>query len=115
MRHLFLLVAVLSFNFTSARTVKKVVDVNGNCQICKALIEGTVRGIDGVISTDWNVRARKLAVIYNDNKTELKAIEDKVAAAGFDTQHVRATNKDYYSLPESCRYRSHNKKNHTRE
>jgi|SRR5574344_59821 mercuric ion binding protein len=113
MRYLFLLVTILSVTSTSARTVKKVVDVNGNCRVCKTLIEGTVRGIDGVISTDWNIKARKLAVIYNDEKTTIRDIEEKIAAGGFDTQHVKASNKDYYSLPESCRYRSHGKKDHT--
>src|SRR5574344_1527800 len=112
MKYLFLLVAILSVTFTSARTVKKVVDVDGNCHVCKTLIESTVRGIDGVISTDWNIRARKLAVIYNDEKANIKEREEKIAASGFDTQHVKASNKDYYSLPESCRYRSHGKRSH---
>lgn len=100
-----LLVAVLTFGSASAKTVKKVINVDGKCETCENRIEETAKSINGVVSADWNIRSKKLAVVFDDKKTNIKKIETKLAGVGHDTQDIKATDKAYNSLPSCCRYR----------
>ena len=100
-----LLVAVLSMGAASAKTVKKVINVSGNCGTCENRIESTAKSINGVASANWNIKSKKLAVVFDDKKSNIKKIETKLASVGHDTQDVKATSKVYNSLPSCCLYR----------
>jgi periplasmic mercuric ion binding protein len=52
----------------------------------------------------WNEDAKILTVKYAAAKTTNKKIQDKVAAAGYDTQDVTATQEAYNKLPGCCKY-----------
>lgn len=105
-----ILIAILAFVFTSntnaqsATTKTETIKVSGNCDMCKARIEKAAK-IDGVSKAEWNKETKLLAVTYNPAKTNTDAIGKKIAAAGHDTEKVKATDTAYDKLPSCCQYR----------
>jgi len=105
-----ILIAVLAFLFTSnvnaqsATSKTETLKVSGNCDMCKARIEKAAK-IDGVSKAEWNKDTKMLAVTYNPAKTNADAIGKKVAAAGHDTEKIKAEAKAYDKLPSCCKYR----------
>jgi len=85
-------------------TKTESIKVSGNCDMCKARIEKAAK-IDGVSKAEWNSETKMLAVTYNPAKTNSDAIGKKVAAAGHDTEKVKAETKAYDKLPSCCKYR----------
>jgi periplasmic mercuric ion binding protein len=80
------------------------VKVWGNCGMCKKTIEKSLKGVDGVKSASWDKKTKMLAVSYDDSKISMKAIEDKVAASGYDTQNNKGSDAAYTKLHECCKY-----------
>jgi len=87
-----------------ASTKTETIKVSGNCDMCKARIEKAAK-IDGVSKAEWNKETKLLAVTYDPAKTNTDAIEKKIAAAGHDTEKVKAEAKAYDKLPSCCKYR----------
>jgi len=50
------------------------------------------------------VDAKILAVTYNPSSTNAAKIQQKIAAAGYDTRDVKADDKAYNKLPHCCHY-----------
>lgn len=94
------LVSANAFGATKKETVK----VWGNCGMCKKTIEKSLKGVEGIESATWNKTTKILSVSYDDSKTTMKKIEEKVAAAGYDTQNVKANDGAYNNLAECCQY-----------
>jgi copper chaperone CopZ len=72
--------------------------------MCKARIEKAVK-IDGVSKANWNTKTKILTIVYDAKKLKSEDIQKKVAAAGHDTEKVKADSKTYNSLPGCCQYR----------
>jgi len=89
-------------DMTSTKT--ETIKVSGNCDMCKARIEKAAK-IDGVSKAEWNKDSKMLALTYDPAKTNVDAIGKKVAAAGHDTEKVKATDTAYDKLPSCCKYR----------
>jgi periplasmic mercuric ion binding protein len=87
-----------------AQTKTDSVKVWGNCGMCKKTIEKSLKGASGIETATWNKTTKMLAVNYDPNKTNLKKVEEKVAAAGYDTQNVTANTAAYSKLPDCCQY-----------
>jgi copper chaperone CopZ len=87
-----------------ASTKTETIKVSGNCDMCKARIEKAAK-IDGVSKAEWNKETKLLAVTYDPAKTNADAISKKVAAAGHDTEKIKAEAKAYDKLPGCCKYR----------
>jgi len=87
-----------------ASTKTETIKVSGNCDMCKARIEKAAK-IDGVSKADWNKDTKMLALTYDPAKTNVDAIGKKVAAAGHDTEKIKAEAKAYDKLPSCCKYR----------
>ncbi len=106
----FILVALLAIVITStvysqSATIKtETIKVSGNCDMCKARIEKAAK-IDGVSKAEWNKDTKILAVTFDPAKINTDAIGKKVAAAGHDTEKVKAEAKAYEKLPSCCKYR----------
>lgn len=77
--------------------------VSGNCGMCKNRIEKAAT-VAGVVSATWNAEDQKLTVVYDPQKVKIEAIQAKVAAAGHDTETVKATDKAYKALHGCCQY-----------
>jgi periplasmic mercuric ion binding protein len=72
--------------------------------MCKKTIEKSLKGVEGIESASWDKTTKILSVSYDDSKITLKKIEGKVAAAGYDTQNVKANDGAYNNLAECCQY-----------
>jgi mercuric ion binding protein len=77
--------------------------VSGECGMCKNRIEKTAIKA-GAIKADWDENTKTLAVSYDRYKTSATSIEKYIAAVGYDTKNIRASNDSYNSLPPCCHY-----------
>lgn len=89
----------------SAKTQKATVGVDGKCSMCKERIEKAAAAVPGVISAKWNLKTKQLILIYDDQKTSVKKVEEVLAAVGHDTQSIKASDEAYAALHSCCKYR----------
>ena len=80
------------------------IKVNGSCGMCKTRIEKAASSVDGVSKSEWNEETKLLALSYDPAKTDVKKVSAAVAKAGYDTEAVKAEEKDYKALPGCCQY-----------
>lgn len=85
-------------------TKTETIKVSGNCEMCKSRIEKAAK-LDGVSKAEWSTKTKMLAVTFDPAKTNMEQVGKKVAAAGHDTEKVKATDAVYYKLPGCCKYR----------
>lgn len=86
-----------------SKTNKETVQVWGNCGMCKGRIEKTAKEA-GADKATWNEETKKLTVSFNSGKTSLKAIEEKIASVGHDTENFTAPDEVYKKLHGCCQY-----------
>lgn len=96
---LFASFSVMSFAKSNSDTIK----VAGNCGMCKSNIEKAAKDA-GATSALWDKNSKLLVVEYDAAKTSNMEIQKKVAAAGYDTQDIKATEKSYNKLEKCCQY-----------
>ena len=75
-----------SITFAQNKNAKATLEVDGVCNMCKARIEKGALRTKGVKSAIWNLETKQLSVIFNDEKTSVETIAEKVAAVGHDTK-----------------------------
>ncbi|MDG1685136.1 MAG: heavy metal-associated domain-containing protein [Flavobacteriaceae bacterium] len=86
------------------KTDKALIEVLGNCKMCKSRIEKAAIGVKGVKYASWDIQSGQLQLIYNGLKTNVDSIEKQIAAVGHDTEHHAAIEKVYDQLPACCQY-----------
>lgn len=91
--------------FSQSKNARATMEVDGVCNMCKERIEKACIKTKGVKSAVWNVNTHELKLIYDENKTDLKTIENNIAAVGHDTKNVTATDEAYNSVHDCCKYR----------
>jgi len=79
------------------------IKVWGNCGMCKKVIE-TAALKAGASTASWSEETKMLNVSYKPKKTDAKAIQEAVAASGYDTQDVTAPTEVYNKLHGCCQY-----------
>lgn len=79
------------------------VKVSGNCEMCQQRIT-TAAKIKGVQTVSWNMETQMLVVTYDSSKITLDKIEQRIAAAGHDTEHFKAPESAYKALHKCCKY-----------
>lgn len=106
-------IALLSFTSLKAQQepviTEKTIIVHGDCDMCKSRIEKSASYVKGVKKATWNKEKDELTVVFRSDKTDIMAIQQAVAKAGYDTQDVKADEKAYEALPECCHYRTSEK------
>ena len=91
---------------TPAAAQKKItttIQVWGNCGMCKTNIEKAAKG-PGVIYAVWDKQTDLLTVTYQPKKVTLRQIQERIAAAGYDTKDVEANQAAYDALTPCCQY-----------
>ncbi|MEO7310134.1 MAG: heavy metal-associated domain-containing protein [Chitinophagaceae bacterium] len=78
--------------------------VSGNCGMCKKHIEGAVAKEAGVSKAVWNKTTKVMTVTYQPSKITMDAIQQKIAAAGYDTPKFAGDDKAYNELDACCQY-----------
>ena len=80
-----LLVMLISMtDFSQNKNARATMEVDGVCNMCKERIEKACIKTKGVKSAVWNVSTHELSLIYDERKTDLKTIENNIAAVGHD-------------------------------
>ena len=97
------LFSVITFK-ASAQSQDTVLIVNGICGMCERVIEKAAQ-IEGVSLADWNENTKVLKLSYNPEKTSLTSISKAVAASGYDTELIAASDSAYNSIHGCCKYR----------
>ena len=102
-------IILFSFVFTMlsvgafAQTKKETFTVSGECKTCKKKIETAAKEA-GATYAVWNVDSKMLTVKYNSETANTIAIQQRIAAAGYDTPLATATDSAYNNLDECCQY-----------
>ena len=118
MKQIILIFALLigTATFAQNKNAKASMEVDGVCGMCKERIEKAAIRTKGVKSAVWNVDTHELKLIYDDRKTDLKAISKSIAAVGHDTKEIKASEEAYNSVHPCCKYRDEEvKKDHEGE
>jgi copper chaperone CopZ len=93
------------FAFSQNKNAKASMEVDGVCGMCKERIEKAAIRTKGVKSAVWSVDTHELKLIFDERKTNLKTIAQKLADVGHDTKEIKATEEAYNSVHPCCRYR----------
>jgi copper chaperone CopZ len=96
------------FSFAQNKNAKTIIEVDGVCGMCKVRIEKAALGTKGVKSAVWSVETHQLNLIFDERKTNIKTISEKIAEAGHDNRLITATDEAYNSVHECCKYRDEN-------
>ena len=91
--------------FAQNKNAKGVMEVDGVCMMCKARIEKACLNTKGVKHAEWNVDTHELKLIYDERKTDIKAIEKQILAVGHDTKNAKASDEAYAKVHACCKYR----------
>lgn len=102
---LILTLLVTSLTFAQNKNAKASLEVDGVCGMCKKRIENAAIRTKGVKSAVWNVDTHELKLIYDERKTDLKTISQKIADVGHDTKEIKATDEAYDAVHPCCKYR----------
>jgi hypothetical protein len=104
-KNLSVFVLLLSFFLSTSIFAQKTEEIKvwGNCGMCKKTIE-TAALKAGAKTASWSEETKMLTVAYKPKKTDAKAIQESVAASGYDTQDVTAPNEVYSKLHGCCQY-----------
>jgi mercuric ion binding protein len=100
----FILKSNNSFAQVTSEKKTETFKVYGNCDMCKEKIEGALNSKDGIFKKGWSPKTKILTVTYDPAKITASQIKQKIAAAGYDTDEVRAKDENYNSLPKCCQY-----------
>lgn len=109
MKTFYSLLAVIVFFagnlFAQAGKVKsETIKVWGNCGMCKKHIETAAKEA-GAETAVWDKSTKMLAIKYSAEKTTSLKIQEKIAAAGYDTRDLQGNDEAYKNLEECCQYK----------
>src|SRR5215204_2376365 len=96
-----LFIILAQAGFAQEKTEK--IKVSGECGMCKGKIEKAAKGA-GATYALWDVDAKELTVKYNSSSSNSAKIQQSVAAAGYDTEKVKAADEAYNKLHSCCKY-----------
>ena len=107
---------ITTVTFTQNKNAKASMEVDGVCGMCKERIEKAAVRTKGVKSAVWNIETHELKLIYDERKTNLKTISQKLADVGHDTKEIKATEEAYNTVHPCCKYRDDDvKKDHKKD
>ena len=105
---LFTLISFLLVSFMVSAQKPKYEKENfkvwGKCDMCKTLIEKTVKSVDGVKTARWNMINGNMKVKFNPETTTLEQIHKAIVGVGYDTELFKATDESYNNLHFCCKY-----------
>ena len=99
------LVFIGTVSFAQNKNAKASLEVDGVCQMCKERIEKAAISTKGVKAATWNVDTHELRLIFDERKTNLKAISKSITAVGHDTKEMKASDEAYDKVHPCCKYR----------
>lgn len=97
-----LFTAFTQVSFAQKQTTENI-PVSGNCGMCKSSIEKAAKS-SGAHEATWDMDKKVLTVKYSSASTNAAKIQQAVAAVGYDTRDVKATDEAYDKLHGCCKY-----------
>jgi len=104
------LLATLTYNSSAQSDTKasgqqktEAFKVWGKCDMCKNRIEQGLK-ISGIIKAAWDEKTQLATVTYDPSKTNIDAMQKKLASIGHDTEKYKAPDDVYSRLPDCCHY-----------
>ena len=88
-----------------AQTAEVSFWVDGVCGMCEKRIESALLNTSGVRFADWSKENHLVKVAFSPKKLSEQKLHEIVAAAGHDTQKVKANNEAYAKVHACCKYR----------
>lgn len=82
----------------------EMLKVSGNCEMCQSRIEKAAKGVKGVISANWDVKAKVIHLDFDSKVTSKSNISKAIANVGHDTELDKASKAIYDELPSCCLY-----------
>jgi copper chaperone CopZ len=79
------------------------VRIDGDCPMCEKRIEN-VGSVPEEALVDWDWEEKTAVITYDSTRTDLVAILQRIAAEGYDTEQMLATDEAYEALPSCCQY-----------
>lgn len=73
------------------------------CGSCQANIENALKKMEGVKSAKVDLEAKTASVSYNVIKTDLAALENAIAMAGYDANNIKRDSTAYAGLEACCK------------
>lgn len=98
--------ALLVFTSCSAQIKNaqtSTVRVDGDCPMCEKTIEKAAY-VKGEAEADWDVDAKTARITFDSTRTDLDAVLQRIAQAGYDSERYLAPDAAYAALPGCCRY-----------
>ena len=102
----------LAFSFVSLglqakdpKTTQDTFKVWGNCGMCEKRIESAASKVKGVKTADWDEDKGIMILTYDPSQTTPEHVQKAIAAAGYDTEMVKAEDNTYSKLPGCCQYK----------
>ncbi|MEY2753208.1 MAG: hypothetical protein RLZZ570_1154 [Bacteroidota bacterium] len=91
-----------------AQTAEVSYWVDGVCGMCEKRIESALLNTSGVRFADWSKENHLVKVAFSPKKLSEQKLHEIVAAAGHDTQKVKANDEAYAKVHSCCKYRELN-------
>lgn len=98
---LWLLLPGCSAQIKSAQTT--TVRIDGDCPMCEKTIEKAAF-VKGEAEADWDVDSKTARITHDSTKTDLDAVLQRIAHAGYDSERYLAPDVAYTALPGCCQY-----------
>lgn len=85
----------------NARTT--TIRIDGDCPMCEKTIEKAAF-VKGEAEADWDVDAKTARITIDSTRTDLDAVLQRIAQAGYDSERYLAPDVAYSALPGCCQY-----------
>jgi copper chaperone CopZ len=98
--------ALLVFSSCSAQIKNaqtSTVRVDGDCPMCEKTIEKAAY-VKGEAEADWDVDAKTARITIDSTRTDVDAVLQRIAQAGYDNERYLAPDAAYAALPGCCQY-----------
>jgi copper chaperone CopZ len=98
--------ALLVFSSCSAQLKNAettIVRVDGDCPMCEKTIEKAAY-VKGEAEADWDVDAKTARITIDSTRTDVDAVLQRIAQAGYDNERYLAPDAAYAGLPGCCQY-----------
>ncbi|WP_396590110.1 heavy-metal-associated domain-containing protein [Allomuricauda sp. R78024] len=103
-----LFIVYITNSFAQEKNKNLVLDVKGNCGMCKARIEKACQKMKGVKFASWDIASKKLSLVLDEAKCSPLEVKKIIASVGHDTDETKANLDTYEKLPACCKYRDPN-------
>lgn len=109
MKKLIISSAIMFLAFASQAQSKVITQTDtfkvwGNCGMCEKTIEKAASKVKGVTKADWDKEKKIMKLTYITSVTNVDDVHKAIAAAGYDTEKIKATDKAYNKLDGCCQY-----------